>query len=94
VTFKPGDTVQLTGQFLRSTRQIAGGEGQLTWKVRECPCRLCAKGQFVCVDERKSEELLRDYSTEEIAANPAVLWRHMNATNLKLVGKPSLRDVY
>ena len=38
--YPPGTTVRLTGQFLRSTGQIAGGEGQSKWIVQPCDCGL------------------------------------------------------
>jgi len=50
--FSPGDRVQMTGEFLRNTGQIAGGEGFSVWVVRECECGLCETGRFISTDER------------------------------------------
>ena len=47
-----GARVRLTGKFLASTGQIAGGEGQKIWKVRACACGLCETGRFICVNQR------------------------------------------
>lgn len=47
-----GARVRMTGEFLRNTGQIAGGEGQRVWTVRKCKCELCSSGRFVSVDER------------------------------------------
>lgn len=46
----PGQRVRLTGDFLRNTGQIAGGEGQKRWTVQLCHCRLC-DGPFIAVNE-------------------------------------------
>lgn len=49
---EPGTRVRLTGDFLRSTGQQAGGEGQSKWTVAACDCRLCTQsGPFLAVDE-------------------------------------------
>lgn len=92
--FAVGDKVQLTGKFLRSTGQITGSEGQRKWIVQACDCAHCRSGQFIRTDERRSAELLEYYTAEELAENEALYWRHINTANLKLVGKPSSRDVY
>lgn len=91
IEFKVGDKVQLTGQFLRSTGQLAGGEGQKVWTVKavktysgDCP-------DIVTVDE----SAITDYFTaEELAADPSLKFRRINSANLKHYGKPSMRDVY
>lgn len=49
--FAVGDRVRLTGDFLRSTGQIAGGEGQSKWVVVSCDCRMCESKRFVATDE-------------------------------------------
>jgi hypothetical protein len=83
--YEPGARVRLTGAFLRSTGQIAGGEGQKVWTVRECGCRLCANGRFVLTDEISGSY---DYTPEEIAADPHLRYRHINAANVVRVGVP------
>jgi hypothetical protein len=68
--FAPGDRVRLTGEFLRNTGQIAGGEGQSRWTVlAHDGCRLCSDGQFVQVDQRSEDDPER--------------WRHIHAGNLE-----------
>jgi hypothetical protein len=68
-----GARVRMTGEFLRNTGQIAGGEGQRVWKVRSCDCMLCAGGRFVAVNERSAY----DYGS---ADKP---WRHIAIGNLE-----------
>ena len=51
-TFKPGQRVRLTGDFLRNTGQQVGGEGFSRWIVQLCPCRLCKDGRYVATNER------------------------------------------
>ncbi len=94
--FKPGDRVQLSGKFLRSTGQSAGGEGAKIWTVEACPCPLCAAKVHPCVrvDEERDELTLQSWTAEELAAHPYLRRRHIAACNLKHYGKPSLRDVY
>jgi hypothetical protein len=47
-----GARIRLTGEFLRNTGQIAGGEGGGVWKRVACACDLCQSGRFVAVDEK------------------------------------------
>jgi hypothetical protein len=75
---KPGDRVQLTGRFLQSTGQVAGGEGQSVWTVVACPRSMCASGRFVAVNEPSENDPSRP--------------RHMAEANLKIAHKPSVRD--
>jgi hypothetical protein len=82
--FIVGDRVRLTGAFLRSTGQIAGGEGQSTWTVQPCPCRLCADGRFVLTNQPRENDGM--FTEAEIAAEPHLLYRHINAGNLVKVG--------
>lgn len=69
----PGTRVRLTGAFLRSTGQIAGGEGTRVWTVAACGCGLCAFGDFVAVNERSM------FGDPDAANN----LRHMNYKNLE-----------
>jgi len=77
----PGTKVQLTGVFLRSTGQVAGGEGASKWTLVPCSCALCrdgslSNGYFVAVDEP------REVEPGEVGPK----WRHFNAANLQVVG--------
>jgi predicted ABC-type transport system involved in lysophospholipase L1 biosynthesis ATPase subunit len=88
--FKVGDRVQLTGQFLRSTGQVAGGEGQKVWTVKAVKTYKTSPA-VVIVDE----PAITDYfSAEELAADPSLAFRRILSVNLKHHGKPSMRDVY
>lgn len=82
--FAVGDRIRLTGAFLKSTGQIAGGEGQAVWTVHACPCRLCAEGRFVLTDQPSTEE----YTPEEYAREPHLRYRHINTANVVRVGVP------
>jgi len=84
--FQVGDVVRLTGAFLRNTGQIAGVEGRLTWIVQACPCRLCAEGGFVLTDQPRQDDGM--FTAEEIAREPHLKFRHINAGNLVRVGVP------
>lgn len=79
----PGDKVRLTGEFLRNTGQIAGGQGQDRWIVQACPCRSCEQGDWVCTNEPTSQE----YTAEEIRAEPWIVHRHIHRGNLERVGR-------
>lgn len=50
-SLRPGTVVVLTAAFLRSTGQIAGGEGHSRWTLVACDCPLCETGRFVATDE-------------------------------------------
>lgn len=79
--FDIGQRVRLTGAFLRSTGQIAGGEGQSVWTVQACKCGLCADGRFVLTDAVRENDGM--FTAEEIAAEPHLKYRHINAGNLE-----------
>ena len=82
--FLPGDKVRLTGAFLRSTGQYAGGEGHSVWIVQAHPgCRMCATGDFVLTNQERSTP--EDFTPEEYAADPLLKYRHINAKNLERV---------
>ena len=70
----PGTRVRLTGTFLRSTGQLAGGEGASKWTIVACDCALCADRtpgwRFVAVDEPGFDGGQR----------------HFNAANLEAIG--------
>lgn len=79
----PGMKVRLTGAFLRSTGQIAGGEGQKRWIVIECSCRMCGRdGQFCAVNEPHiCQTDPRGY--EDLPPEQRPKWRHFNVANLE-----------
>lgn len=90
---KPGTRVRLTGAFLRSTGQIAGGEGGKRWTVVECSCKLCQgnpgpkcqdKGAwcFVAVDEPHACQI-DPTGYEDVPEAERPKFRHINANNLE-----------
>lgn len=76
-TIKVGDKVRFSAKFLRSTGQIAGGEGQSVFTV------LDIFDSFAVVDQELEGEW---YSAEELAANPSLKYRRIALSNLKRVG--------
>lgn len=84
--FTIGDTVRLTGAFLKSTGQQAGGEGQSKWIVQACPCRSCATGTVVLTNEPRQDDGM--FTAEEIAREPHLKYRHIAVGNLVRVGVP------
>ena len=84
--FNVGDRVRLTGAFLRSTGQIAGGEGTSVWIVQACPCRGCADGRLVLTNEPRQGDGM--FTPEEIAREPHLKYRHVASGNLNRVGVP------
>jgi hypothetical protein len=49
-----GTRIRLTGDFLRNTGQMTGGEGQSRWLTVACECGLCIGrhgSKFVAVNE-------------------------------------------
>jgi len=79
----PGTKVQLSGRFLRSTGQQYGGEGQSKWTVQECPCKLCATGDYLATNEEKED--ISYFTCEELAENPQLAKRHIARSNLVIV---------
>lgn len=85
----PGTRVQLTGYFLACTGQYAGSDGASRWLVQECACALCRDG-FCAVNEPISNPEM--YADVPEAQRPK--WRHINLTNLQIVGKlPKAADM-
>jgi len=79
--FNVGDKVRLTGQFLRDTGQIAGEDGQSVWTVQ---AYIVGKGDryaFVLTNEFRPDDGM--YTAEEIAADPTLRYRRINAANLE-----------
>jgi len=73
-----GSRVRLTGKFLRSTGQIAGGEGLSRWIV------LDIRGSFAVVDEKTStgKSGYEDLSDEEFYGQK-LDYRRINLANLE-----------
>lgn len=84
--FKAGDRVRLTGAFLRSTGQFAGGEGQRKWSVLAVDAKPWSV--FVVTDEKKHKDELAFFSAEELEKDPTLQYRRINAANLQHCGKP------
>jgi hypothetical protein len=80
--FAIGDRVRLTGAFLRNTGQQVGGEGRNVWTVIKHPgCNLCADHRFVLTNEPRQDDGM--FTAEELAADPFLKYRHINAANLE-----------
>ena len=84
--YHAGDRVRLTGAFLKSTGQIAGGEGHTVWTVQACPCSLCKSGRFILTDEPRQDNGM--FTPEEIAREPHLKYRHVAAGNVVRTGVP------
>jgi hypothetical protein len=79
-----GDKVRLTGKFLRSTGQGVGNEGRKTWTVTGL------SGPFVTTDEKHPESYVSQmWTPEEVATDPTLCYRKINAANLFKVGTVS-----
>ena len=76
--FSVGDTVRLTGAFLRSTGQYAGSEGLARWTVQA----VSKDGRIVTTNEPRADD--GTFTREEIAADPELGFRHVHAGNLEL----------
>lgn len=78
-TFTPGDTVRLTGLFLRNTGQQAGGEGQSRWTVQAVTTM--GRSAYVLTDELRPNDGM--FTPEELAQDPTLRYRRINAANLE-----------
>lgn len=77
-TFRPGDLVKLTAQFLKSTDQLTGPEGEKEFKVQ------AIDGDWVVTDH-----LLTDtscWTPEELEADHLLKFRRIHSGNLFRVG--------
>jgi hypothetical protein len=88
--FEPGVRVRLSGKFLRDTGQAVGGEGSKVWTVLEVK-QWSSGSVFVTVDEPRQS--LEDFTAAELAADPMLKWRKINAANCTIVGQLDSRDV-
>jgi hypothetical protein len=79
--FAVGDKVRLTGDFLRSTGQFAGGDGMAVWTVQACPCSLCREGRFILTDELRQDDGV--FTSADIRREPHLQFRHVNAANVQ-----------
>lgn len=78
--FAVGDRVRLTGKFLRSTGQIAGGEGQSVWTVTGF-----SGASRVVTDQPLSAASLESYTAAEIEQDPTLRFRRIAVANLQKV---------
>jgi hypothetical protein len=87
-----GTVVRMTGHHLRSTGQIAGGEGQSRWLTLACACGLCAGGGFVAVNE-EHEQAYRLAMWGDLPESERPRYRHIAIANLQIVGaRPKAGD--
>ncbi len=84
--FKVGDKVRLTGKFLRSTGQFVGGDSRSRWEVLHVDEGKHGDPDMITVNQPKHD--MSFWTAEEIAANPLLKWRRINAANLQLASKP------
>lgn len=86
--FKPcvGDKVRLTGRFLRSTGQYTGEDAHRVWSVLSVDAR--HGSCFVVVDQEREPDQLKAWTPEELAAEPMLKWRRINAANLQHAADP------
>ena len=77
-----GCRVRLTGDFLRNTGQVCGGEGQSKWNVVECDCGLCETGDYVAVNQ---PHICQSDPTgyEDLPVEKRPKYRHINIHNLE-----------
>lgn len=84
---KKGDTVRMTGKFLRNTGQVASREGKKRWKVLridEHPSN--RRGAMAVVDEKVEDDY---FTAEELKADPSLKYRRILLVNLEKVGGKS-----
>jgi hypothetical protein len=84
-TFQVGDVVKLTSKFLKSTGQYVGGEGHKKWSVLHVDDNKYGS-TFITVDERHHDTSY--WTADELAADPMLKYRRINAANLMLANKP------
>jgi hypothetical protein len=82
-TFAPGDRVRLTGSFLRSTGQYAGGDGPTRWTVLAVQTLKHSNSVLVLTDELRADDGM--FTPEELAADPTLKYRRILACNLEKV---------
>ena len=82
----PGMRVRFTGAFLRSTGQVAGGEGAKRWTVVACACKLCQGNDkswsYVAVDEPHLCQL-DPTGYEDVPESERPKHRHINVANIE-----------
>lgn len=87
--FQPGTRVRLSGKFLRSTGQMAGGEGRKVWTVLAVT-KLPGGAPLLTLDEPRED--MSSWTAEEIAADPSLKWRRISSFNCTIVGQLDSRD--
>lgn len=78
--FNAGDKVRFKGSYLRDTGQVTGGEGHKRFIVNACACQMCKAGEWVATHDPIAGAF---FTPEEIAAEPHLAFRHINAGNLE-----------
>jgi hypothetical protein len=88
-----GQTVRMTGVFLKSTGQQKGGDGPKRWKVLACACGLCVLGKHVSIDE-PYDDAYRAKMWGDLPENERPKYRHVAIANLEIVGAPPKAEDY
>lgn len=83
--FQPGTRVRLSGKFLRSTGQLAGGEGRKVWAVLDIE----TAAHWIVVDEPACTDR---YTAAELGKEPSLAFRRIAKANLVIVGQTDARD--
>jgi hypothetical protein len=79
--FNPGDRVRLKASFLRSTGQYSGHDAHAIWTVQACKVYAGGRTALVLTDEERPDD--GTFTPEEIAADPTLKYRRINAANLE-----------
>lgn len=90
--FTPGTLCRFSGEYLRNTGQITGGEGPLRFYILSCSCGLCRAGHHVAVNIPSEYAQSGGYTPEEITAQPSLIWRHVAKASITIVGQADIRN--
>lgn len=85
--FQVGSKVRLTGKFLKNTGQHRSPEARSTWTITG----ITSNG-WAITNERLSDESLKMFTAEELAADPSLAFRRIALANLHIVGQADSRN--